>query len=246
MATREFIEKRIEGKEKEITKLEKKIERILKAEASNWEVNPYYYSDYDLKHTNRDLEEARESLKKYQEELIKTGQKEQSRNVPAITEFLDKWYEMNVEFYKEQKIAYEEAKQIDRQKSSEYTEWFNSERKHQPIEVIKQVEKERRAYNKQFKEDWTHVTQFDHGDLDWETTMKKDLKKEYDRKYDFIIERTNEIVGTITDASGLRVGSKGDLNGLIKGTDGIASVQTIGAGGYNIQCFHFRTLINRY
>lgn len=75
--------------------------------------------------------------------------------------------------------------------------------------------------------------------------LKKDLKDEADRKYDFIIERTNSIVGTITDASDLRVGDKGDLNGFIKGENGVAKVQTIGAGGYNIQCFHFRTLINR-
>ncbi len=38
--------------------------------------------------------------------------------------------------------------------------------------------------------------------------MAKDLTEEANRKYDFIIERTNAIVGEITDASGLKVGSK--------------------------------------
>ena len=73
--------------------------------------------------------------------------------------------------------------------------------------------------------------------------IDKDLTEEANRKYDFIIERTNEIVGQITDASALRIGDKGDLNGFIKGTRGTAKVETIGAGGYNIQRFHFRTLI---
>lgn len=75
--------------------------------------------------------------------------------------------------------------------------------------------------------------------------LAKDLIEEANRKYDFIIERTNAIVGEITDASGLTVGSKDDLNGYIIGTRGVAKVQTIGAGGYNIQCFHFRTLIHK-
>ena len=67
--------------------------------------------------------------------------------------------------------------------------------------------------------------------------LQRDLDHEADCKYDFIIERTNEIVGKITDAGGLSIGRKGDLNGLIIGTNGTAKVQTIGAGGYNIQCY---------
>lgn len=43
MATVEFLQKRVAGKEKEIKTLEKKLERIKKAEASNWEKNPYHY-----------------------------------------------------------------------------------------------------------------------------------------------------------------------------------------------------------
>ena len=53
-------------------------------------------------------------------------------------------------------------------------------------------------------------------------------------------------VGTITDASALYIGPEGDINGYIVGTEGEAKIQTIGAGGYNIQCFHFRTLIHEY
>ena len=80
--------------------------------------------------------------------------------------------------------------------------------------------------------------------FDW-AKFEKDIKTEAERKYDFIIERTEAIVTKITDASGLRVGAKGDLNGEIIGTTGTATVKTVGAGGYAIQCFHFRTLIHR-
>ena len=75
--------------------------------------------------------------------------------------------------------------------------------------------------------------------------LRKDLDQEAAQKYDNIIERTNTIVGQITDASNLSVGASGDLNGYIIGTNGTAKVTTIGAGGYNIQCYHFRTLIHK-
>ena len=74
--------------------------------------------------------------------------------------------------------------------------------------------------------------------------MNKDLDKEADAKYDDIVNRTIELVGKIIDASNLSIGMKGDLNGVIEGEKGKAKVETIGAGGYNIQCFHFRTLIH--
>ena len=50
MASIEYIQKRIAGKEKEIEKLEKKLARIRVAEAGGWETNnPYLYDDYDLR-----------------------------------------------------------------------------------------------------------------------------------------------------------------------------------------------------
>lgn len=246
MASKEFIQKRIAGKEAEISKLTKKLERIEKAEASNWENNPYYYDERDKRYTMKDLAAAKEALFKYQEELSKAEEMEASRNVPAITEFLDRWYNNCVEYFLSEKLKYDIALKEYHQHDRDYCNWFNYEAHKASKEVRKLRSDEHREYKRQFTSAWSHVTQFAHGSLDWETTMKKDLQDEYNRKYDFIIVRTNEIVGQITDASHLRVGAKGDLNGYIIGTKGCCSVKTIGAGGYNIQCFHFRTLIHSY
>lgn len=60
------------------------------------------------------------------------------------------------------------------------------------------------------------------------------------------ILRTFEITGS--EITGARVyidSASGDVNGTITGTKGTAHVQTIGAGGYNIQCFHFRCLVRK-
>lgn len=74
--------------------------------------------------------------------------------------------------------------------------------------------------------------------------LDKFLEREKKEKMFDLIERITSITGKITDASYLHIGAKGDINGTIIGEDGMASVETIGAGGYNIQCYHYRTLIH--
>lgn len=63
------------------------------------------------------------------------------------------------------------------------------------------------------------------------------------KRMQFII-RTNAITGdTITNANLFVDNGSGDINGTISGTRGTARVKTIGAGGYNVQCYHFRCLV---
>ena len=90
MASVDFIQKRIEGCKKNIATLEKKLQRILKAEESNYEQNnPYMYSDYDKRATTRDLEEARKNLEKYEAELATAQEKASSRDIQVIIDFLN-------------------------------------------------------------------------------------------------------------------------------------------------------------
>lgn len=71
------------------------------------------------------------------------------------------------------------------------------------------------------------------------------LNKDIEAKRYSLISKVEKIVGTITDASNLSVGYDGDINGIIIGTDGKCNVSTISAGGYNIQCYHFRCLVKK-
>ena len=270
MATIEFIQKRIAGKKAEIEKLEKKLARIRKVEAAGWDddYNPYMYDQSDLRHTLRDLEEAKAGLEKWREELAAAEEKANSRNVPAILEFLEAWkvrckefYAKGLtEFYEEKAALYQLAHKV------ESLGWVNPERK-AAEDAYETAYKAFRAKQRGYYERWeaerdgriyrgerkVRDGEYEYlkpycNERTYEAAMaklSKDLDEEANRKYDFIIERTNAIVGEITDASNLHVGSKDDLNGYIVGTRGIAKVQTIGAGGYNIQCFHFRTLIHK-
>lgn len=264
--TIETINKRIEGKRKEIAKLEAKLGRIEKAAATNWEVNPYYYSENDLKWAKKDLETAKEVLAKYEAELVAATEKANSRNVKAIIEFLENW---------KARVSAHYAKGL----REYYDTMANLKALANKTKDFRWGTPEYNEADKAYKDAWEALYQKTHGyyeetgEIDrWKSKIKRkvrdgeleyispynnqktfeeaierleyDLKKDAEAKYDDIIERTNYIVGKITDASYLTIGAKGELNGFIIGERGKAKVETIGAGGYNIQCFHFRTLIH--
>lgn len=242
--TVEFLEKRIEGKKKEIEKLEKKLSRIHKAKDSNWTKNPYYYSEHDLTYTEKDLDTAKKALSNYEANLVSEKEKAESRNIKVILDFLDMWKARMEAFYVESLPTYLEERKEWYRIDHEYTEWFNHERRNATKEEWKRRRDENYKAQENFYCKWKWLTPYLDKDSLNMVKLTKDLEKEANAKYDFIIERTNAIVGKITDASNLKIGAKGDLNGIIIGERGKAKVQTVGAGGYNIQCFHFRTLIN--
>lgn len=268
MASIEFITKRIEGKEKELDKLNKKMERIRKAEATNWEVNPYYYSEYDIKSTLRDIEDAQKALDNYKSQLVTETEKNNSRNVEVILTFLERWkarvrfhYTAGLtEYYEEKEAVSDLYRKIERysysdtNKSAEQVEYETASKafrnkcrgyfEKQPYTDRKGELKYHDVKVKDGEYEYLRAYTVERTLEEATARLEKDLVQEANRKYDFIIERTNKIVGTITDASNLVIGSKEDLNGYIIGDRGTAKVTTIGAGGYAVQCFHFRTLIN--
>lgn len=254
MASIDYITKRVDGKRKEVAKLENKLSRILKAQASNWENNPYYYSEDDLRWTLKDLETAKEMLAKYEAQLTAEQEKAASRNVTVILEFLERWKTEVMAYYVERFAKYLVALEEYYAKSSAHADWFNHGGWRQ--ENAKQIDEEYRKYRKDFSKRWGEMERYESRVFNAETRqydrvfnrdkLQKELDQEANAKYDDIIERTNAICGKITDARGLWVSAKGDLDGVIIGERGTAKVQTIGAGGYNIQCFHFRTLVHEF
>lgn len=267
MATIEYIKKRITNIENNISVLTARLARIELAEKSNWDDNnPYLYGPNDKDRTIQDLEIARAGLEKYLNQLAEEQAKAASRNVAPILEFLDLWKKRCIEYYgaglkavfddKAEIRALENARnQIlwgDPQRD-ELEKTIQARRRNHYCKLhgyCKTVKSEQwgRVYTESVKirdGEWEYVKSY--VDKNLETSMIKlhaELSSEADRKYDFIVNRACAIVGVITDASGLHVGAKQDLNGIVVGTRGVAKVSTIGAGGHNIQCFHFRTLIS--
>lgn len=83
-------------------------------------------------------------------------------------------------------------------------------------------------------------------------TSTEEIHKENVRHSEILLKnlwnRVKEKVGEATDWAGLYVTQGNEwegavVNGVVKGTKGTAYVETIGAGGWNIQKFHYRTLV---
>lgn len=259
MASVEFLKKRIEGAEQKLEKLNKKLVRILKAEESNYEENnPYYYSDYDKRSTLREIEECKKSIQTYEKDLSMEIEKENSRNVQIIVDFLKLWQVKVYETYKKDMIDYynlsfefhEESRKCGYGPKSEKYEELRQRLSHNLKGIWEQREYTNSWGGKSTTKvkiadgKWEHLPMYVSGRNSAEALklLEKDLEKEAIRKYDFIIERTNKFVGEITDVSNLYVADNGELNGFIIGTRGKAKVTTIIANG-PIRIAHFRVLI---
>lgn len=265
MASVEFLQRRVDSKKAEIEKLQRKLERIRKAEASGWEDNPYSYDAYDLKWTIKDLEVAKAALEGYEFKLAEEIEKADSRNVAVILQFLETWKRKCREYYEEGIRRYFVDREELRKLTIQYADAsFGTEEYKQAREALVAAEDELRRKTNGYYERVSYENgrtcytsrKVREGEyerykpyvqcINLETALErleKDIAEESNRKYDFIIDRTNRIVGQITDASNLSISDNGELNGIVIGTRGKAHVKTVGAGGYNIQCFHFRTYI---
>ena len=76
-----------------------------------------------------------------------------------------------------------------------------------------------------------------------ENFFKEIMAKEGAMKKAQLIARVEKKAGKIVDASHLNIGVDGGINGVVKGELKSVYVETIYAGGYNIQQLHYRVLV---
>lgn len=220
----------------------------------------------ELRNAYVDLGEARNTLANYQVQLEKVDNFAKEEKVSAIWDFLCdwenkayNWYLENAKKYFELTRDYNASKQAfekdylenhtepSKDDTRAYMDWRNTkryytsaweERYYQPInELTKSITNCKGRY-----EDRNYV----YYDYSVNTDeLAKYLKAEKDRKYQDLVKRITSITGDIVDAAGLYIGNKdGEINGIVVGEKASAKVQTISAGGYNIQCFHYRVLVH--
>lgn len=228
-----------------IEKLQKKLEKIAVTEYENerskqWDV---WDAERGIEDKTKKIDELTKEVEKIEKEIAEVEHFEnRNRDVPAIRQYLEVWKQKEVEYYENlfnYYLTHKKEAEENKYKSYEFST-YSKEHKYY-------MDKARNFWNKV-----APVQPFIEGGYNGipETLNNERVKKsvEWDAKlkYDHLIKQVEETTGEITDATGLYIGDKGEINGLIIGKEGTANVWTIGAGGYNIQRFHFRTLVQRY
>ena len=215
----------IQNKIENITeKINKRVEVLRKIDVKLSQTT----DEYQRRHLKSDKESGIKKLEKMEQTLYKyIAQKKKLERtnvevIPVIDEFLSIWKEKaKKEFIKEM----EDFENL-RDNRSQYSE--------------KDYKKELEKFDKV-----TFYLMDMHPSWRIEE-LEKLLEEEKLKKLIDLTKRVNKICGKITNADDLLIGNRGDINGIIIGEKGKAEVRTIEAGGYNIQCFHFRVLIREW
>lgn len=148
-------------------------------------------------------------------------------NLKEIKEFISQWKVRAINYYHQAIEDYKKEYKELNEKYSHSNDDYKKEKK-QLLEKYNQI-----------------VINLSSGysPKDREERLLKIIEKEAATKEKTLIDRVNKEVGSIVKALTLNVGLNGELNGTIKGEKGTCKIETIYAGGYNVQCLHYRVLV---
>lgn len=186
-----------------------------------------------------------------------------SQSIAVVEEFLAQWRvrakeyynKMNAEYYLQRENKYDITE--DNLKFLKVFTWDNKRKytDEKVAQILAELPTMARymqdnitsdiAYQK--LERWKKIVGRGLADLvsryDYDEYIEKFLDREVDSKRRKLISRVEKKVGEIIDASALYIGVNGEINGVVVGTKDKAYVNTIYAGGYAVQCLHYRVLV---
>lgn len=226
------------------------------AARSNRDEDYWLLCDYDnklddIKNNEKKLNELYEKLESYKEQFEVESKRQEVPHIPALEEFLAGWKENARDWYCGQVSAFHafnaERDRIRAEIKAKYAPREFYHRK-EIAEEEKAAKVDHDSYKQQVKANYTaDVLQMAQegapGQPRFDQKLEEDLDDEVRRKRLDLYLRCTAAVGVITDAAGLRVGDNGSINGFVVGENGKASVETVWAGGYNIQRLHYRVMV---
>ena len=237
---------RIENTKNKIQKLEQKLARIKTALETG--KNPYCYEERDVRITTSDLNHANATLAELTEKKMADERMEQ---IPAIEEFLNAWKLKAIEWHEHDFAKLQNYLAEYRSKKEEFRQWRIEQFQNEYIRNKEMFEKEKElgldyeTHQKKLRIGFNSISiRLLDFRQNWKPELERLMENEKNAKRRNLIERVKKVVGEITDATGLYIGQNAEINGVVIGTKNSAKVETITAGGYNIQCFHYRVLVH--
>lgn len=212
----------IEKRKALISKREDKIKEMENSGVTKWE---YEREIEELRISNNKLKELEAQLKTLQSRQEKAKRNSELPEVPIIREFLDQWEEKTINWYLSKYDEYVDFKKNE----------YAAKRKEMDLRSFQSYMVNRFSPN---------ILNWSQWGKEWKSKMLSDISKDKQAKYIALIKRVSEKVGNIINAKNLTIGDNGEINGRIDGDLNSVYVETITAGGYNIQVFHFRVLIH--
>lgn len=264
--SKEKVEKIKSTIERHKKALEKK-----KISGEKWEIER---KEDDIVQSNKKLAAAEAILEKWEKSLSIELEKQrfiEGKTPETIKDFLETWKENAIEWHLKKYEAYQKFKEELNKKeyelriqcikeTPEYERYvgFIGDKLFRPINLIPR--KPIDDFLKKEGFDWRGIekrkTMFAGANVirmdsmrsnkaEREKWIKDLIERDKQTKMFELINRISGEIGKIKDASELVVNQKGNLDGVIHGEKGSVELNTIGAGGFNIQCFHYRTLLKK-
>lgn len=240
-----------------------------------WELCDYERKLEDINSNENKLNDLKDTLEKLKNKLaVEVKKKNDIDNVipKCLIEFLERWKQRTKEYFinlsneyidlkfKEYEVTKEELEKLYIEKYNHKSNKYEIERRYSDEEIIEVLASEykkhnaesyiRNRYLKKFKNKHfanniaiaDKIINYNEIKLD---ILENILNLEVQAKKESFVMRVEEVVGVIEDMSDFRIGNNGEINGIAIGNKCKAKVETIIAGGYNIQCLHFRVLVNK-
>jgi len=206
----------------------------------------------DIKRKKREISDIEKSIEGYREKLKAVQSIEE---IPVLREFINNWKILATEYYVKQYNKLIEYKNWLEQQEEIFRQWIEETTGHKYFGSYSAT-KENEEKRKELKIDYITKTEymrikfdaviltFGMYRFDFDKYIEKIVNYEADRKYINFLNRIKKAVGKTFDCSGLYIADNLEINGIVSGELGKAKVETITAGGHNIQCFHYRVLVN--
>lgn len=209
---------------------EKKLQKIRENGWDETDINKYARENY-----NHDAYWAICEYKRKLEDI-----KGATSKLEEAEQVVKNWQEkLNKQVAMEEKIANEIPEAFKQARAKLVEEWVAYDIQARDRMLAKKKELSYEEFRKLYR--YTQEEELRHTDEEFRVIEER----EADLWLLNLYNRVKEITGEITDCRYIRWGGK-CLDGYVIGEKGRANVETIGAGGYNIQRYHLRVLVHKH